>query len=106
MREIATGLIQLGFEVETDFRCEDQSDGKGPYIAAWYSDKPQPSDAEIDQAIKACEDQWKANEYQRQRAVTYWPLADQLDALYWDKKNGTNVWEQHIEAVKAKFPKP
>ena len=106
MREIATGLIQLGFEVETDFRCEDQSDGKGPYIAAWYSDKPQPSDAEIDQAIKACEDQWKANGYQRQRAVTYWPLADQLDALYWDKKNGTNVWEQHVDTVKAKFPKP
>ena len=48
---------------------------------------------------------WAANDNQRQRAVTYWPLADQLDALYWDKKNGTNVWEQHIEAVKAKYPK-
>jgi len=50
--------------------------------------------------------EYEANDYQRQRAVTYWPLADQLDATYWDKKNGTNVWEQHIEAVKAKFPKP
>ena len=103
---IASGLIHLGFESGKDFLCVDKSDGKGPYLAEWYSDKPQPSEAEIATAVKAYEDQWEANEYQRQRAVTYWPLADQLDALYWDKKNGTNVWEQHVDTVKAKFPKP
>ena len=103
---VAIGLIHLGFESGKDFLCVDKSDGKGPYLAEWYSDKPQPSEAEIATAVKAYEDQWEANEYQRQRKVTYWPLADQLDALYWDKKNGTNVWEQHVDTVKAKFPKP
>ena len=103
---VASGLIQLGFDPETDFLCQDNADGNGPYLAEWYSDQPRPSDAAIAEAVTAYETKWEANDYQRQRAVTYWPLADQLDALYWDKKNGTNVWEHHIEAVKAKFPKP
>ena len=62
-------------------------------------------EAKVSAEMVKLEAVWKANDYQRQRAVTYWPLADQLDALYWDKKNGTNVWEQHIDAVKAKYPK-
>ena len=65
-----------------------------------------PTQSEIDTEVARLEAEYDAQEYQRQRAVTYWPLADQLDALYWDKKHGTNIWEQHIEAVKNKFPKP
>ena len=103
MREIATGLIQLGFEVETDFRCEDQSDGKGPYIAAWYSDKPQPSDAEIDQAIKACEDQWKAQEYARKRQAEYPSIKELIVALY-DTEDRAAI-DAKRAAVKAKYPK-
>ena len=108
MREIATGLIQLGFEVETDFRCEDQSDGKGPYIAAWYSDKPQPSDAEIDQAIKACEDQWNAQAYARKREAEY-PTWNEVNEAMAEKLEGRGEkWEaisQKRQAVRAKYPK-
>jgi len=103
---VASGLEYLGFEAGKDFVCIDLSDGNGPYLAEWYSDQPRPSDAAIAEAVTAYERQWETNDYQRQRAVTYWPLADQLDAIYWDKQNGTNVWEQHIEAVKNTFPKP
>ena len=72
-----------------------------------YNSGQTPPTAEaIDTELARLIAEYEANDYQRQRAVTYWPLADQLDALYWDKKNGTNVWEQHIEAVKNKFPKP
>ena len=62
---IASGLIHLGFESGKDFLCVDKSDGKGPYLAEWYSDKPQPSEAEIATAVKAHEDQWTA------QAVSY-----------------------------------
>lgn len=103
---VASGLIHLGFDAEKDFLCKDEADGKGPYLAEWYSSQPRPSDAAIAEAVTAYEQQWETNDYQRQRAVTYWPLADQLDAMYWDRKNGTNIWEQHIEAVKNTFPKP
>ena len=102
MREIATGLIQLGFEVETDFRCEDQSDGKGPYIAAWYSDKPQPSDAEIDQAIKAYEVEWKAQEYARKRQAEYPTIEECVHAML---DGGLDELQAKRHAIKAKYPK-
>lgn len=102
---VASGLIHLGFDPETDFLCKDEADGKGPYLAEWYSSQPRPSDAAIAEAVTAYETQWEANDYQRQRAGEYLPLGEQLDMLYWDKKNGTNIWEQHIDAVKAKYPK-
>lgn len=36
----------------------------------------------------------------------YLPIEEQLDQLYWDKKNGTSTWEEGIDAVKAAYPKP
>ena len=65
-----------------------------------------PSQADQDAWTAEYEAYCASVDYQRQRAVTYWPLADQLDAIYWDKKHGTNVWEQHIDAVKNTYPKP
>jgi len=39
----------------------------------------------------------------RQRA--YPSIQEQLDMQYWDKINGTDNWEQAINAVKAQYPK-
>ena len=41
------------------------------------------------------------NAYKYKRAEAYKPLAEQLDMQYWDKVNGTNLWKEHIDAVKA-----
>ena len=49
--------------------------------------------------------EYNAKQYQRDRAVDYPSLADQLDMQYWDKINGTNKWQQAINAVKQKYPK-
>ena len=49
--------------------------------------------------------EYNSNKYQRDRAVNYPSLADQLDMQYWDKINGTNKWQQAINAVKQKYPK-
>jgi len=49
--------------------------------------------------------EYNSNQYQRHRAVDYPSLADQLDMQYWDKINGTNKWQQAINAVKQKYPK-
>ena len=49
--------------------------------------------------------EYNSNKYQRDRAVDYPSLADQLDMQYWDKINGTNKWQQAINAVKNKYPK-
>ena len=44
--------------------------------------------------------------YEFKRIKNYPPLLDQLDALYWDKINGTNNWVDSITKVKEKYPKP
>lgn len=44
--------------------------------------------------------------YAEKRAAEYPPLAEQLDMLYWDRVNGTNVWAETVANVKAKYPKP
>ena len=45
-------------------------------------------------------------QYKYDRQQAYKSLAEQLDMQYWDKVNGTNLWKEHIDSVKAKYPKP
>ena len=49
--------------------------------------------------------EYEANQYQRDRAVAYPSIQEQLDMQYWDKINGTNNWQDAINAVKAQYPK-
>jgi len=44
--------------------------------------------------------------YAEKRAAEYPSVADQLDMMYWDKVNGTDIWAETVAAVKAKYPKP
>ena len=53
---------------------------------------------------KELESEYDAKKYQRDRQ--YPEITDQLDMIYWDKKNGTKKWEEAIDKVKAENPKP
>lgn len=44
--------------------------------------------------------------YISDRQNAYKPIDEQLDMQYWDKVNGTSLWEEHIAEVKATYPKP
>ena len=43
--------------------------------------------------------------YIDKRLMEYPDISEQLDMLYWDKINNTNMWEDTISAIKAKYPK-
>jgi hypothetical protein len=43
--------------------------------------------------------------YVFKRRKSYPPLFEQLDALYWDMKNGTDNWIKSRDKVKEQFPK-
>ena len=43
--------------------------------------------------------------YKDKRLEDYHSLNEQLDMLYWDQKNGTTNWQDHITEVKNKHPK-
>lgn len=48
----------------------------------------------------------RLNGYKRERQKEYLSIGDQLDMIYWDKINGTNLWQEHITEIKTKYPKP
>jgi hypothetical protein len=62
-----------------------------------------PTEAEIQAEIVRLQAEYKAKEYQRQRATAYPSIADQLDTLY---HGGYDAWKATITAVKEEFPKP
>ena len=46
------------------------------------------------------------NGYKNDRREAYASIQDQLDMQYWDEKNGTTDWVEHIDKVKSDYPKP
>ena len=49
---------------------------------------------------------YDAKQYQRDRAIAYAPIEEQLDMQYHDSVDGKTTWKDHIGGVKAKYPKP
>ena len=57
----------------------------------------------IQAELARLQEEYEAKEYQRQRAVSYPSITDQLDTLY---HGGYDAWKATITAVKEEFPKP
>ncbi len=55
-----------------------------------------------EEEVKRIEDEWKAQQYQRDRQEQYPNIVDQLDDLY---HNGIDGWKTTIKAIKDKYPK-
>ena len=60
------------------------------------------SKADILAKQKELQTAYDAKAYQRDRAVAYPSMADQLDDIY---NNGVDAWKATIKAVKDKYPK-
>ena len=58
-----------------------------------------------EQTIQDAETAALAPLWERNRLSEYGSIGEQLDMLYWDGKNGTTLWQDHIDAVKEKYPK-
>lgn len=43
--------------------------------------------------------------YIEKRQEAYPKIEDQLDMIYWDKINNTNLWQSKIAEIKEKYPK-
>jgi hypothetical protein len=98
------GLIKLGFSL-SDFELHNNSDGTPTVITEWYSAQPQPSEAEIEAAHAEWQTEYDSQAYARNRATAYAPLGDQLDMQYHDSVTGSRTWLDHVEEIKARYPK-
>ena len=65
------------------------------------SDNP-PSEEQIQAKLAELQAEYEANQYQRDRAVAYDPIPEQLDQIY----HNMDGWKAKIKAVKDKYPKP
>jgi len=70
----------------------------------WLNSQPIPKQTLLDK-IEELKAEYNSKQYQRDRAKAYPSIQEQLDLQYWDKINGTDTWEQAINAVKAQYPK-
>jgi len=96
------GLQQLGFLTNEDFSLQD--DGDGIYIRRWLSDKPQPSESEIEEAYAVWE-----NDHTWKRKAEY-PSIEELTVALWEgvveeRMAAVTQLEIKRQAVKAKYPK-
>ena len=65
-----------------------------------YYDAPNGKEILIDE--NAVDAHIASTSYQRDRAVAYPSIAEQLDDIY---HNGVDEWKKNIKAVKDKYPK-
>ena len=61
-----------------------------------------PSKEKAEKKLAELQADYDAKQYQRDRAVAYDPIREQLDQIYHDMDG----WKKRIKAVKDKYPKP
>ena len=98
----AKGLQKLGFLPHEDFVL--QTNGGVVEIRDWLSSEPIPSEADIETAYAAWE-----NDYVRNRKEEY-PSVDELIVALWEgvveeRMAAVTKLEAKRQAVKAKYPK-
>ena len=56
--------------------------------------------------LKKAQEEYGKVKYIQKRNFAYPSTQEQLDMIYWDRKNGTKKWEESIDKVKTDHPKP
>ena len=64
-----------------------------------------PTEAEVQAKMDEIQAQRDATLYQRLRKAEYDKL-NQYELMFDDKINGTNTWQEAIDNIKLRFPKP
>ena len=105
MAQITT-KIKLYANKEVDFlnevKLQDNSDGKGVFIAEWNLDIPKPTMAQLD-AFEAQANIVESNQAQVQNRIKeYGSIAEQIEYI---TENGLDAWQSKVNSIKAKYPK-
>jgi hypothetical protein len=94
--------------IDGDINSQEDWDNKVKFITgkdaddnAIFADTKPITYAQALEEYNRLQAEYKANQYQRDRAKAYPTIQDQLDMQYWDSVNGTNTWEDKIAEVKT-----
>jgi hypothetical protein len=98
--------IELYANKEIDFtkdvKLQDNSDGKGVFIAEWNLDIPKPTLEQLD-AFEAQAKIIESNQAQvNKRIAEYGSVAEQIEYI---TENGLDAWQSKVAEIKLKYPK-
>ena len=71
-------------------------------VTDWLDNENPPTDEALNAEIDRLEAEYESKQYQRDRALAYDPIPEQLDQIY----HNMDGWKAKIKAVKDKYPKP
>jgi hypothetical protein len=97
--KIADAIKKINPNAQYTYQEEDIDSVK------WLNGTTPIPKADIEAKMVEVQAEYDANQYQRDRAIAYPSIQDQLDMQYWDKVNGTTNWEDAIAKVKSDNPK-
>jgi hypothetical protein len=90
------------FGPQGNVSLQDDSDGKGPYIASWNVDGlAQPSDSDLAAHDTAGNTEESNNTVRGTRKAAYGDIGDQLDEIFKD----IDTWKTRIQGIKDANPK-
>jgi len=93
---IIEAILQINPKAEVTVNANDVKQIR------WHNDTISIAEADILAKQKELQTAYDNNKYQRDRAVAYPSIVDQLDDLY---HNGIDGWKTTIKAIKDKYPK-
>jgi hypothetical protein len=90
------------FDIGGNVTLQNDSDGKGDYIASWSVDGlTKPTDSQLASYDTSGNTEEKNNTVRATRKAAYGDIGDQLDEIYKD----IDAWKTRIKAVKDANPK-
>ena len=89
-------------DFKSDVKLQDNSDGKGVFIAEWNLDIPKPTLEQLEQ-YEAQANIVESNQTQVQNRIKeYGTIAQQIEYI---TENGIEAWQTKVNTIKTKYPK-
>ena len=94
------------FGPDGNISLQDNSDGKGAYIATWSVDGlDKPTDSQIASYESAADTEETNAGIDATRRSQYGTWQEQMEMIYKDQKNGTSTFKDHCDKVRSDNPK-
>ena len=104
----AIHMLKPNLTTGVDYVIRHDSPEQEPYIAEWMADTPQPTDKEINSALREISDVHHEEKYAAKRRKEYPSAGEQLDAAY-QARQGNNAkqleLDEKIRLIREKYPK-
>ena len=101
MYDICSAVLEINPSAEISVSAEGTENEE----ITWHGGTAVISKSDIQAKQAEIKADYDSKQYQRKRRDEYPSIEEQLDIIFWDKKNGTTEWEDSIQVIKNKYPK-